>query len=97
MTRNKRFYDSDDEDLQDALDNPNAKIHYNVDNTYSIEYVSPEPVTVNNPEPQSNEKLLEITFDIHEALLDYCEEELLPLLDYCQHVHVINLVNGITN
>lgn len=83
-------YDSDEE-FQSALENPNAIIHYNIDETYSIEYKEPSPEPV---EEENKKDIGKITFDIHDALLDYCEEEMIPLLDYCQHEHIIALVNS---
>ncbi len=78
MTRkSKRQHSNDDQELQAALQDPNASVHYNHDGSYNIEYKSPEPEL----ERKEHKDYFDTICNIHQQLTEYCSQQGLFLLD----------------
>ncbi|MBW2986790.1 hypothetical protein KY333_05460 [Candidatus Woesearchaeota archaeon] len=69
---------SSDEELQEAINNPNANVIFNFDNSYSIEYISDDQ---NDKVSKKNLNAVETDCKIFEKMLDYCCDNYLSILD----------------
>ena len=75
----KLNYEIDDKELQRALKDPNAKIFYNFDGTYNIEYIEPD-------EQEDEYKKKGVNYsrqmsEIYQELVEFCRQQGLPFLN----------------
>nr|QBK87699.1 MAG: hypothetical protein LCMAC202_00350 [Marseillevirus LCMAC202] len=78
MTKKKRKNSDSDQELQVALQDPNAIVHYNYDGSYNIEYETP------SPEPKykkAYKNYFNTMYHIYHQLTEHCSQQGLSFLD----------------
>ena len=89
MTRKSNKKLIDDDELQAAIKNPNATIHYNHDGTYNIEYKEPSPEPVVEDLDYSDQM-----YNVHLEIVQYCRQQGLCFLDHISSfANFCNLIN----
>lgn len=79
----KLDYEIDDKELQKALKDPNARIHYNFDGSYNIEYIDPDET---DPYIKPDKDYSKELTSIYRELVEFCQQQGLPFLNKCNQV-----------
>ena len=93
MTRKSKRQNANDDELEKALKNPNATVHYNYDGTWYVDYRKSSPPHEKMPE---HKDYFNKMYNVHLEMRKHCEQQGLALLDttlsctnFCKLVHIM--------